>query len=56
MNVTPSQDYIRLTDEGIVGEILLTPKEAFELIGQLKDALFDWHSITGKNIDEENPY
>lgn len=30
----------------------LSPKEAYELIGDISRALADWHRLTGKNIDD----
>jgi hypothetical protein len=33
---------------------ILTPKEGYQLIGAIKDALFDWCKLTGKRIDWES--
>jgi len=30
----------------------ISPKETLELMHKLQDALFDWHTKFGKNIDE----
>jgi len=36
----------------IVIDETLTPKEALELIKELKKGLFDWSKLTGKRVDD----
>ena len=34
----------------------LTPKETFQLINDIIHALYEWHELTGRKIDEDNPH
>ena len=34
-------------------DVLLSPKEAYNLITRIIHALFGWHQITGKTIDRD---
>ena len=48
---------VAVSDTGlhIMVDDILTPKEAYELIGEIKDGLFRWHELTGEKIDQGKP-
>lgn len=46
---------LELTDGRVVDtgtSILLSPKEAFDLMHDITDKLFEWHELTGRKIDD----
>ncbi len=52
----PTARYDDRTDRIVItahsSVFILSPKEAFEMIRKLQDALFDYHEKTGKKLDE----
>lgn len=45
---------IAISESGlhILVDDILTPKEALELIKEIRKALFEWSKLTGKRVDD----